>query len=131
MYLPVESPTGDYYRRRVARSQSFPLNEREQVEVQYAWCPEYIGVMVADQFGTLERESIIKHLTQDYQKSQYVPPSEPGGGLGLYRINRSSAAMLFLTRPGKRTEAMIFIGNEKNMRNFRLGFSFLSTMTEK
>ncbi len=126
------SPTGEPYRRNFDRADAFPLEGREQIEVHYAWSPGFIGVMVADQFGSLDRDVIIKHLAQDFEKEDYHPVEEDkGAGLGLYRINRSSTAMLFMTRPGERTEVMIFIGNEKSIRDFRMGFCFLSTLTEK
>ncbi|MCM2277423.1 MAG: hypothetical protein NDJ89_05050 [Oligoflexia bacterium] len=118
-----------YYRRDTDRAESFPLLENEQVRVCMAANAEIVGISVTDPFGSLSREQVLKHLCQDLRFSEYLPPEgRSGAGLGLYRVNQQTVALLFSSKPGVKTEVSIFLSNSKSYREFRLGFCFFSIL---
>ena len=126
---PCDQEKG-YYRRGLQRTEGFDLSSREQAIVEIGFCQDFIGIKVSDNFGSLKRESILKHLGRDFQADSYtVQETDPGAGLGLQKINNLAMALLFVTQPKIRTEVMVFFGNAKSYREFRLGyFSFFSIM---
>jgi hypothetical protein len=120
-----------YYRRDTPRGAQFDLSAREEVTFRMAVCEEFVGISVTDQFGSLKRELLLKHLFQDFRKEVYViPETQRNSGLGLHRINQQALALLFVSKPGSRTEVMVFFSNAKSYREFRLGFSFFSIFTD-
>lgn len=128
---PYDSGKGGYYRKDFSRSQDFSLTGKEVVDVQVAACDQFLGISVVDHFGSLKREVVLKHLCQDFREDDYVPPKDKtSAGIGLHRINQQALALLFVSRPGERTEVMVFFSNSKNYREFRLGFCFFSIFSE-
>jgi hypothetical protein len=125
---PFEEGKGEY-RRHASRDAAFDLTPKEHVQVEVGLCPEFIGIQIADNFGSLTRKSILKHLSKDYHAIDYqAPVDNPGAGLGLHKLNQLAMALLFVTDPKVRTEVTVLFGNAKSYREFRLGFSFFSIM---
>lgn len=119
-----------HYRREVDRAENFPLEKHEEVMVTVASCPEFIGMSVRDPFGSLKRDSILRHLIQNYREDEYTLTEGKSAGLGLHRINQLAMALLFVSRPGRYTEVMVFFSNTKTYKEFRLGFCFFSIFSE-
>jgi hypothetical protein len=122
---------GEPYRRKSSRDADFELIGREQVQVEVIATPDYIGVSVADQFGTLNKDVLLGFLGTNWQKEIYRPrASEPGAGIGLNGTIQAGLSLLFVSRPGVRTEVMLFFPTTENYKEFRDGFRFLSILAE-
>jgi hypothetical protein len=128
---PFDPAQGGAYRRAYDRGAGFKLSSRETVELEIGACDEYVGITVSDQFGSLQRESVLKHLGLDHTSrgvSYQVKEGDSGAGLGLYKINQLAMALLFATEPGVRTEVSVLFKRAKNYLDFRMGFCFFSIM---
>jgi len=123
-------PNGTPYRRKTERHMDFSLIEKEHVEICVTSCDEYVGIAVADQFGTLKKDVLLKFLRKDYEAEAYtVKDTDPGAGLGLRGTMMAGLSILFVSAPNMRTEVMIFFPKAQNYKEFREGFRFLSIQT--
>lgn len=127
---PVDA-SGNRYRRATVRDSDYDLPGKEQVEVEVAWCDEYSAFSVSDQFGSLKKSTVLGFLGHDYQAESYsVHRQDPGAGLGLYGIVQSGISLLFVSKPGIRTEVMLFFGRGQSYSQFRSGMRFTSIISE-
>jgi hypothetical protein len=122
-------PNGAPQRRGASRDADFELIEREHVHLQMASSDDYVGICVRDQFGSLKKSVLMNFLSRDYHDKGYVlRKNDPGAGLGLHGIIQSGLSMLFLSKPGLRTEVMVFFAKGGSYKNFRGGFRFCSVI---
>jgi hypothetical protein len=127
---PVDAK-GKTTRKALARDIDFALNDNESVQLEFAHTEGYIGIRVRDQFGSLSIDTLLGFLRKDYQTGAYVPrKNDPGAGLGLNGIIQTGMSVLFISRPGDKTEVMIFVARTENYKTFRSGFRFLSILSE-
>lgn len=122
-------PNGMPLRRGTSRDADFELIEKEHVHLDMASNDEYVGICVSDQFGSLKKSVLMNFLSKDYQDEDYVlRKGDPGAGLGLHGIVQSGLSMLYLCKPGVRTEVMVFFARGASYKSFRSGFRFLSVI---
>jgi hypothetical protein len=76
------------------------------VAVQYAWDGRWLGVAVRDAFGTLDRQTVLRHLYKGLHAEQQVDRKVGGAGLGLYLMASSATAVHFHVLPGIATEVI-------------------------
>jgi hypothetical protein len=123
-------PNGMYLRRGTARDADFELIDQEHVRIEVASSPDYVGICVADQFGSLKKGVLMGFLNRDYQGSDYqVPTEDYGAGLGLRGLVQSGLSVLFACKPEIRTEVMVFFRKDATYKDFRGGFRFLSVFS--
>src|SRR5690606_17614161 len=115
---PVDDK-GVQFKKHLDRSQNLVLSSHEAVEIQIAFSDQYFGICVADQFGTLKKETVLRFIRQDFKNSEFKMEGEKKGGLGLNGIIQSGLSLLFICRPKVRTEVMLFFPRVKNFRDFR------------
>lgn len=117
-------------KRNIARDADFPLAPQEEIVISLADAREYFAVQVADPFGSLDKHTVLRFLRQDYQDTPYVPrTTDKGAGLGLHGIIQSGLSLLFVSRPGIRTEVTLFFKKAENFREFRESLRFVSIMS--
>jgi hypothetical protein len=122
-------PNGLPMRRGTDRAVDFELIEQEHVNLQMASSDDYVGICVSDQFGSLKKSVLMNFLSKDYYDENYeVRKTDPGAGLGLHGIVQSGLSLLFLCKPGVRTEVMVFFAKGASYKTFRAGFRFLSVV---
>jgi len=122
---------GAYFRRAIPRNAEFDLEKNEIVEIEVAEAQQYVGISVSDTYGSLKKSVLQGFLALDYQDQKYVvKKSDPSAGLGVHGIAQSGISLLFVSQPGKRTEAMIFFPRAKTFREFRESFHFVSILSE-
>jgi len=122
---------GVAFRRAASRDADYDLPEKERVQVEVAACEEYAAFSVADQFGSLKKSTVLGFFGKDYQEEKYlVRKQDPGAGLGLYGIIQSGVSLLFVSKPGVRTEVMIFFPRGQKYQEFRSGFRFATIISE-
>lgn len=114
------------YRDGIDRNADFPLDEMAQVQIEIASAPEYMGLCIADNFGTLKKDTALKHLLQNFKTKEYVPTVTKGAGLGLHGIVEAGLSFVFVSKPNQKTEVMLFFSKSKNYKDFREGLQFVS-----
>jgi len=100
---PVDA-AGVHYRAESARDQELELDARHQVRLRWGCDARYVAIEVTDQFGSLDRETILRSLAQ-----QDVRESGGGAGMGVALSYRSCDHLVFNLAPGKRTEIIALV----------------------
>jgi hypothetical protein len=117
-------------KRNIPRDADFPLSAHEEVVLSLADAREYLAVQVADSYGSLDKNTVLRFLRQDFQATPYVPrTADKGAGLGLHGIIQSGLSLLFVVRPGVRTEVSLFFKKAETFKEFRESFRFVSLMS--
>lgn len=118
------------YRKFEERTAQFELSAKEEIEVQVASNDKYVGICVSDQFGSLDKEDILRYIKQNYKKASYSVQegigNAAGEGLGLLGSLQSGLSMVFVVKPGVRTDVMIFFLKAQSYKDFKEGFQMLS-----
>lgn len=124
---PVDD-SGSTLFSKTARSESFLLTGQQKVELKMGFDGSYVALSVSDQFGSLNSEKLLSHLSKLYTFESYqVRSSLEGAGIGLATVFYSGGSFLFASEQGKRTEVTVFFKKENSMKNFRNQFRFIST----
>lgn len=118
-------------RMKTARNKDFDLGVGENVEIEVAFTDNYVGISVADVYGSVKKEKLLEFFKKDYSDSRYtLRKTDEGAGLGLYGISQSGVSILFVCKPGVRTEVMLFFTRSDNYKDFKKGFRFISIYME-
>ncbi|MGK5085806.1 hypothetical protein WDW37_21160 [Bdellovibrionota bacterium FG-1] len=124
-------PNGMALRRGTDRNADFELIEQEYVVVEVASIFDYIGICVADQFGSLKKSVLMNVLARNLPVDlAHVPSHDPTVSMGLKGIIQSGLSLVFASQPGVRTEVMLFFKPDTTYKDFRSGFRFLSLMMD-
>jgi len=59
-----------------------------------------------------------------------VRRGDHGAGLGLSGTIQAGLSLIFITRPGQRTEVLLFFPKAVTFKSFREGFRFLSVFAD-
>lgn len=118
------------HRSSLERSENFVLQPREAVSLEIASAPTYIAICVSDLFGSIRKEEILPFLKKDYSETGYNPKGGAAGALGINGIISSGLSLLYLWRPGERTEAILFIPVLDTFKAFRTSFRFFSFLSK-
>jgi hypothetical protein len=81
------------------------LRTERSVVVQYACDGKQLALSVRDAFGSLARETVLRHLHKGLHAAQQVERKVAGAGLGLYLMTNAATAVSFHVVPGIATEA--------------------------
>ncbi len=100
---PVDA-RGVHIRRDMARDVDFPLEGRDTVRLRWGCDARYVAIEVTDQYGTLDRETILGALAK-----QDVRDTGGGAGMGISLAYRSCDHLVFNLAPGKRTEIIALV----------------------
>jgi hypothetical protein len=123
---PVDKK-GARFRKALPRTSEFELAGQEIVTVEMAATQEYAVILVADQFGSLQKQAILPFIQKDYSTHAYrAKADEASAGLGLYGILQAGLSLLFITKPGARTEVAVFMPLGKTPKQMKEGFRFFS-----
>jgi hypothetical protein len=126
---PVDA-NGNAHKRNIPRDADFALQPNEEVILSLADAREYLAVQIADPYGSLDKNTVLRFLRQDFQNVPYVPrTTDKGAGLGLHGIIQSGLSLLFVVRPGVRTEVSLFFKKAETFKEFRESFRFVSIMS--
>ncbi len=125
-------PDGKPTKRLLPRDADFELlTEREFVRLEVACCEQYVGVAVSDGFGSLKKEIVLGFLGKDYHEQTYIPKAkDQGAGLGLNGLLSAGLSMVFISKPGAKTEVIVFFPRAENYKSFKTGFRFVSIIAE-
>lgn len=113
---------------RTARATVIKLEEKSAVEMQLAFDGEQVAIMVADRYGSLDKERLLTHLSKFYGEENYqLKTNTAGAGLGLATVFRSGGSFFFASENGVRTETTVFFKRTASYREFKDQFRFIST----
>ena len=116
---------GFNYRKTVDRSSPLRLGTREAVTLELAEAPDHIIVSVADNFGSLDKETVMGFIRKDYASENYRSKANTvGAGLGVYGMTQSGQSLLFMSKPKERTEVLLYVPYTKSMKAYRNAFRF-------
>jgi anti-sigma regulatory factor (Ser/Thr protein kinase) len=104
---PVDG-AGLRYRRDLPRDADLALQGKEIVRLRWACDARYLAIEVLDQFGSLDRDSILAALAKAGARDG-VRDDGSGAGMGLVLTYRSCDHLVFNLDPGVRTEVIALI----------------------
>lgn len=127
-----DAPVDEKGQRRyqaITQEPARKLEGREVVELGFAFDGQYVGISVADGFGSLEKASLLSRLARSFRDKDYtIGDNQQGAGLGLATVYQSGASLIFRCEPGTRTEVTAFFRRTESYREFREQFRFISTV---
>ncbi len=92
------------------RTSTRVLTGRDQVTLRYASDARYLAIEVTDNYGSLDRHTILRCLTKASSRARdKVSMGTRGAGLGLATVYSSCSHLVFNVEPGKRTQAIALI----------------------
>lgn len=100
---PVDG-AGAHYRRDLPRDREIELDPRHAVRVRWGCDARYLAIEVSDQFGSLDRATILGALAR-----HDVRETGGGAGMGVALTYRSCDHLVFNLAPGVRTEIIALI----------------------
>jgi CheY-like chemotaxis protein len=106
---PVDDQ-GVHYRGTEVRHGSRALTGREQVRLRYACDARYFAIEVTDNFGSLDRKTILRCLSKAGGRApEKVSMETRGAGIGLATVYGTCNHLVFNLDPGKRAEVIALI----------------------
>lgn len=113
---------------RTARSTVLKLEDKSAVELQLAFDGDHVFVTVIDNYGSLDKEKLLTHLSKYYGEEAYqLKTATAGAGLGLATVFRTGGSFFFASEMGVRTETTVIFKRTASFRDFKDQFRFLST----
>jgi hypothetical protein len=100
-------------------------NVDQYVKVRVGIDAQYIGIMVVDQVGSINKARTLNRLFGRGQKGERT--AEMWGGLGLAMILRTGGSLCIVCEPGVRTEITVFFKITKSFAEFATQFQFVAT----
>jgi len=93
------------------RTDARPLSaDRDRVTLRYACDARYLALEVNDQYGSLDRATILRCLTKASNRVRdKVSMTTRGAGIGLATVYGSCNHLVFNLEPGKRTQVIALI----------------------
>ncbi len=124
---PVDA-AGKHTLSNTPRTADFPLEGRSEVEMQIGFDGDYIGIAVADLYGSVDRNKLAKHIGKSYGEEEYkVKLTSAGAGLGLSTIHQTGGSYCCVCEQGNRTEATLLFRRTETAREFKEQFRFFAT----
>ena len=115
----------------IPRTTPVALDGRQELEIFAAMHGEYVSVSVTDNFGSLKRANIIKHVLKNYRSKDYkVDESIFNGGIGLATTFQMGGSLLFFCDTDSRTEAMVLFRKTDNFKQFKAQFRFVAVQAD-
>lgn len=111
----------------MSRTEPVALEGKHSVGVKCAQDDDYSAFSVSDQFGSIDKVRLFKHILRTFrQKTYVVDDSKAGAGLGLAMTFRAGGSFLFFAEPGKKTEVTVFFKRTRSYTDFKEQFRFVS-----
>lgn len=123
------APTDALGRRtydQTPRDTDIPLEGKSSIEVSIAFDGVQVGVCATDQFGSVDKEKVLRHLSTLYKDEQYkMKLSVAGAGIGLATTFRNGGSLLFLCEKNSKTEVCVIFERLENIREFKDQFRYI------
>jgi hypothetical protein len=110
-----------------SRSVERKLTGQDEVDMRLGFDGNYFAVTISDQYGSVDRPKILKHVSSNYHRRTYqVSSTSAGAGLGLSNIFRAGGSLIYSVEPRVKTEATLIFKTFPNYRTFKHQFRILS-----
>ncbi len=123
------APTDTTGRRvydQTSRDADIPLEGKASIEVSIAFDGVQVGICTTDQYGSIDKEKVLRHLSTVYKDEQYkMKMSVAGAGIGLATTFRNGGSLLFLSEKNSRTEVCVIFERLDNIREFKDQFRYI------
>ncbi len=114
--------------KATARTTVLKLEGRHSVEMHVGFDGEYIAIGAVDRFGSLDKNSLLTHVSRTYTDEEYkVKNTAASAGIGLATVYRSGGSLFFASENRVKTEVVALFKRTQNYRDFKSQFRFLST----
>lgn len=123
-HAPIDD-NGVHYRADLARGRDLPLDGRHAVTLRWGCDGRYLAIEVADQFGSLTPEAVLRSVVQ-----RDVRDTGEGAGMGIALTYRSSDHLVFNLAPGRRSEVIALI-DVRYLANERTPASSFNVFVER
>lgn len=124
---PVD-PLGRRLYETTPRNTPIELKDQAQVSVQVGFDGEYFAFTAIDQFGSVEKDALLKAISASYEDREYRVKAAPAGaGLGLSRIFQQGGSFFFVSDKSVKTEATVFFKKTESFTELKNQWRFLST----
>lgn len=109
------------------RDTELDLENKHAVEVTVAFDGSQVGVSVLDNFGAIDKEKLVFHLSTVYTDESYkVRTSTTSAGIGLATTFRGGGSLVFVCEKNSKTEVAVIFERFDNYREFKDQFRFVS-----
>jgi hypothetical protein len=113
---PVDAH-GNHVFAGVPTRRRITMRTQHGARVEYAADGTRIAISVRDAFGSLARETLVRHLHKSLHREQAVDRKAGGAGLGLYLMASEASGLYFDVVPGVATEvACVFTLDHRDRR---------------
>lgn len=110
-----------------ARTQARELGTQEQVEMSIGFDGARIVIRVTDQFGSIDRQRLLNHVSVNYRETSYtIKAGQAGAGLGIASVYNSGASLFYSCTPKLKTHALLTCNVFPSYRDFKAQFKFFS-----
>ncbi len=118
--------TGRRTYEQTPRDTDIELEGKAQIDVSIAFDGIQVGICATDQYGSIDKEKVLRHLSTVYKDDQYkMKTSIAGAGLGLATTFRTGGSLLFLSEKNSTTEVCVIFERLDNIREFKDQFRYV------
>ncbi len=118
---PIDKSTGRPKYAHLPRTTNLTLLDDETVTIKYGFDNESFLVSVTDNFGALDRKTVVDHLERCAARGPNQVRYDGGGaGIGLYMLFRYSSQLDFHICPGEKTEVIALVSLSKRLREYEM-----------
>lgn len=127
---PIDE-TGKYIHLQTPRSKDIMLDPKNTVEFSVAFDGRTLGISVNDQYGSLDKKKLLRHISKSYESDEFkVKTTVAGAGIGLANVYRNCAGIIFECEQGLRTQVTILYRKTDSFKDFKDQFRFVSTLVQ-
>jgi len=118
--------TGRRVYEQTPRDADIVLEGKAQIEVSIAFDGNQVGICATDQYGSIDKEKVLRHLATVYKDEQYkMKMSIAGAGIGLATTFRGGGSLIFMSEKNSRTEVCVIFERLDNIREFKDQFRYV------
>jgi hypothetical protein len=122
------APTDALGRRtyeQTPRDADIALDGKSSIDVSIAFDGVQVGICTSDQFGSIDKEKVLRHLSTVYRDEQYkMKMTVAGAGIGLATTFRNGGSLIFLCEKNAKTEVIVIFERLENIREFKDQFRY-------
>ncbi len=101
------------------RRQKIKLLPGEAVSLTFGFDESYVAVAVADRFGRLDRDKIVRHLVKCVNNTKFIEDKRGGAGAGIYLAFYTASQFIINVESGRRLEAICILEKNKRYKEYR------------
>ncbi len=103
------------------------LKGQEVVEMNIGFDGFYVGISVADFFGSIDRKRLLNHISANYRDRDYtIRAGQAGAGLGIATIFNTGGSLIYHCESKAKTEVTLLYRAFPSYRQFKSQFKFFS-----